>query len=61
MDDLTELEDASIFRLDAEPIRSYEKDFDVELDIQVEMNLNQVQIARDGYTLLDFFSDIGGI
>ena len=40
MDDLTELEDASIFRLDAEPIRSYEKDFDVQIDIQVEMNLN---------------------
>ena len=25
------------------------------------MNLNQVTIARDGYTFLDLFSDIGGI
>ena len=25
------------------------------------MDLNQVIIARNGYTVLDFFSDIGGI
>lgn len=25
------------------------------------MDLNQVVIARNGYTVLDFFSDIGGI
>ena len=31
------------------------------MDIQIEMNLNLLQVARDGYTLLDFFSDIGGI
>ena len=55
------MEDASIFRFGAEPTRPYEKDYDVQLDIQIEMNLNQLQIARDGYTLLDFFSDIGGI
>ena len=31
------------------------------MDITVEMNLNQVIIARDGYTYLDFLSDIGGM
>ena len=31
------------------------------MDIQVEMNMNVLMIARDGYTILDYFSDIGGI
>lgn len=47
--------------MEALPFRSYEKDYDVQLDITIEMNLNQVVIARDGYTLLDFISDIGGM
>ena len=40
LDDMTELEDETVFRLDEMPIRSYEKDYDVQLDITVEMNLN---------------------
>ena len=60
-DDMTELEDETVFRLDELPIRSYEKDFDVQLDITVEMNLNQLVISRDGYTILDFISDMGGM
>ena len=39
------------------PNRSYEKDEDVQLDITLEMNLDQIVIARDGYTVLDFISD----
>lgn len=31
------------------------------MDIFIEMNLDQKVIARDGYTILDFFSDIGGM
>ena len=61
LDDFTELEDETVFRFEQLPSRSYEKDYDVQLDITVEMNLNQVQIARDGYTVLDFISDIGGM
>ena len=30
-------------------------------DITIEMNLNQKVIARDGYTILDYISDIGGM
>ena len=44
-----------------QPLKPYEKDYDVQMDITVEMNLNQVVIARDGYTYLDFLSDIGGM
>lgn len=50
-----------MFRLESLPTKSYEKDNDVQLDITVEMNLNQLVIARDGYTSLDFISDIGGM
>ena len=40
LDEITELEDASIFKLEMLPLRSYEKDYDVQLDITVEMNLD---------------------
>lgn len=39
----------------------YEKDDIVRMDITVEMNLNKKMVARDGYTSLDFLSDIGGM
>ena len=31
------------------------------MDITIEMNLNLKVIARAGYTILDFISDVGGI
>ena len=61
LDDLTELEDGTIFTLEESPIRSYEKDKFVQMDITVEMNLDEFVIARDGYTFLDYLSDIGGM
>ena len=61
LDDLTELEDSTVFRLEQLPTKSYEKEYDVQLDITIEMNLNQLVIARDGYTVLDYLSDIGGM
>ena len=61
LDDLTELNDASVFRLDSMPVRSYEKDYDTVTDITFEMNVNQKVIARSGYTVLDFLGDVGGL
>ena len=58
---MTELENETVFSLDRLPTKSYEKDYDAQLDITVEMNLNQLIVARDGYTILDFISDVGGI
>ena len=54
LDDITELADETIFTLDPLPIRSFEKNYDVQLDITIEMNLSQRQIARDGYNILDY-------
>ena len=31
------------------------------MDLTVEMNLNQREISRVGYTFLDYLSDVGGI
>ncbi len=61
LDDLTELENGSIYKLDDQPPISQEKDYAVQMDITVEMNLDQKVIARAGYTILDFISDIGGM
>ena len=61
MDELTELEDASIFKLDLMPMKPQEKDYNVQMDISIEMNLSQRVVARAGYTFLDYLSDIGGM
>lgn len=61
LDDITELEDSSVFTIESMPARSYEKDRFVQMDISIEMNLNQTTLARTGYTVLDVLSDVGGI
>ena len=61
MDELTELENSSIFKFEQEPKRPYEKDYDVKVDLTIEMNLDQKVLARAGYTFLDYLSDIGGM
>ena len=61
LDELTELENAEIFKLELDPLRPYEKDYIAQMDFTVEMNLSQMQIARAGYTFLDWLSDIGGM
>lgn len=42
-------------------MRSYEKDYIVQMDISIEMNLDYTTLARTGYTTLDVLSDVGGI
>ena len=61
LDDLTEIENESIFKLEMQPIRPYEKDYDVQMEFTIEMNLDLLVIARSGYTFLDWMSDIGGM
>ena len=33
----------------------------MQIDITIEKNLNQIVIARDGYKIFDFISDVGGM
>ena len=44
------------------PQISYERsDKSVQLDITIERDLNLLLVSREGYTYLDWISDIGGI
>lgn len=61
MDDLTELEEDSLFRLNPLTLRPYEKDYDVQMDITIERDLALNILARSGYTILDLLSDVGGM
>ena len=61
LDDITKIEDDSIFKLEKLASYSYEKDSIVQMDITIEMNLDQGFIERTGYNILDVLSDIGGI
>ena len=61
LDEITELNDASLFSLDSLPLRPYEKDFYTQADIYIEVNFDQRVVERDVYTFLDLLSDIGGL
>ena len=41
LDDLTELNNDSVFKMEQKPVMPYEKETYVRMDITVEMNLNQ--------------------
>ena len=41
--------------------RPYEKDPDLMTSIVIETNLDQLFIQREGYTILDLLSDVGGL
>ena len=43
------------------PKRAFEKDVNVAMDITIEMNRDQVTLARNVYTILDVLADVGGI
>ena len=65
MDDLTELEDSSVFRLqqshnrpDAIKGRGLDQNL---MTISIEMSMTLTVIERTGDTLLDIFSAIGGL
>ena len=52
----------TVFSLVGQPAISYERpDTSVQVDITVEMDLTLTGLSRDGYTFLDWISDIGGI
>ena len=61
LNQLTEKASSSPFTLEMLPKQPYEKDREVQQDVTLEMNLNQRLIYREGYTALDYISDIGGM
>ena len=61
LDDITELEDGTIFGIETLPVRSQEKDYNIAMEISFERSLDLKVIMREGYTILDYLSDIGGM
>ena len=60
LDEFTEFEAEDLFYVEPLPTRSYEKDYAVQMDISVEMNLNLQIYEREGYKFMDVLSDVGG-
>lgn len=61
LNQLTEKASETPFTIEMLPKQPYEKDREVQQDVTIEMNLNQRLIYREGYTALDYISDVGGI
>ena len=61
LDSLTELDDDTLFKFEMNQPRSYDLPYNSIMAVSVEMNLDQTYIIRNGYTILDLLSDIGGI
>ena len=61
LDEITELEDTSVFQIKYKGNRPYEKDPNLVTSLIVENNLSQLFISRVGYTSLDLISDVGGM
>ena len=61
LDEITELEDTSVFEIKYTGQRPYEKDPNLVTSLIIENNLDQLFISRVGYTSLDLMSDVGGL
>ena len=61
LDEITELEDSSLFKIARKDsyVSQFESDLIAGFVIMADLDLRVIQ--RHGYTLFDFFSDIGGI
>ena len=46
LDDITLVKDDSVFSLISQPTRTYEKDYNVQMEILVSLNLDQHMLAR---------------
>lgn len=62
LDEVTELQDSSVFRLVRMPSAPAEMELDNFIfGTGIQMNLDQTVISRTGYTFLDVLSDVGGL
>ena len=61
LDEVTELQDSSVFRLNEANKIYYHREADLIEGIILQINMDQTLIQRNGYTLLDILSDVGGI
>ena len=43
------------------PVRSYEKDYNVQMDLVIEREMDARMMKRSAYNFFDMMSDIGGM
>ena len=62
LDDVTELEDASVFKIKQHGKFPAETSTEFYVyGISLDVNLDQTVVSRSGYTFLDVLSDVGGL
>ena len=61
LDELTELEDSSVFKLEQKNSRPFEREPTFIIGLAFEMNYDLNVVSRNTYNILDLLSDIGGI
>lgn len=61
LDSLTEVEDDSLFTLERALDFPYERDYNAQFNMVIEMHKDKIAYKRQGYHILDLASDIGGL
>ena len=61
LDEITELQDSSVFQVEQTRLVPFVNEADLIQGFQIEMNQDLTIIERTGYTILDIFSDVGGL
>ena len=61
LDQITEKQFEGLFNIKRQNEISYDADDHTLMVISFEINPNLKRIIREGYTILDWFSDIGGL
>ena len=61
LETLSSIENEGLFELSPMPQRSYEKDYETIMNINIELNLDRFFVVREPDTFLDVLADLGGI
>ena len=61
LEDLSIVEYEGLFELSKLPQRSYEKDLETVMNINIELNLDRYFIVREPDTYIDVLADLGGV
>lgn len=61
LDEITELENSNLFRLERMPARPFEFFEEDVMGVGIELDLDLRRIERSNYTILDVLADVGGL
>ena len=62
LDDVTKLEDSSIFKVEQQPTRLMNfRRGRIMMQVRIELSLDRTLVERDIYNLIEVLSDVGGL